>query len=127
MKISEIYETALYLAEKTDDSTGFIDDEYKRHHKMKALEFVKQAAVTIANTENYSIVDAGRLGAEDELMLPYYFCKFVIPLYVAAMLCHQDGEEDKYNVFIYEYQNAINSVKHNEETLFDESVLEGLR
>ena len=42
MKISEIYETALYLAEKTDDSTGYIDSEYKNFHKRKAEELIKQ-------------------------------------------------------------------------------------
>ncbi len=127
MKLSEIYDTALILAEKTNDSTGFIDSEYKALHKRKALEYIKQAAVTIANIENYSVVDAGRLSFEDELMLPYYFCKFVIPLYVAAMLCEQDGEEDKYNILIFEYQNHISSVKHSEESLIDPEILDGLR
>ena len=29
MTINDIYELSLYLAEKTDDDTGFIDSEYK--------------------------------------------------------------------------------------------------
>lgn len=127
MKLAEIYDTALYLAEKTNDSTGFIDDEYKSLNKMKALELIKQAAVSIANIENYSIIDAGRLGYDDELMLPYHLCKFVIPLYVAALLCHHDGEEEKYNLLIFEYQNALSSVKHNEESVLSYDILEGLR
>ncbi len=127
MKISEIYDTALYLAEKLDDSTGYIDAEYRNYHKMKALEIIKQSAVSIAQSENIPVLEIGRLGLEDELNLPFYYCKFVIPLYLAAVLCEQDGENDKYNFFIYEYQNKLNNIKHDEETLFEPSVLEGLR
>ena len=127
MKLSEIYDTALYLAEKTNDSTGFIDGEYKSFNKMKALELIRQAAMKISLMENIEIVDVGRLSFDDELMLPYYFCKFVIPLYVGAILCQQDGEEDKYSLLIYEYQNALNKVKHQEESMITDNILEGLR
>ena len=127
MKISKIYDTALYLAEKLDDTTGYIDDEYRSFNKMKALEIIKQAAMSVALIENFSLIDTELLTMEDELMLPFYYCKFVIPLYLGALLCHQDGEEDKYNFLISEYQNLIERVKHDESSCFDSSVLEGLR
>lgn len=127
MKISEIYETALFLAEKTDDSSGFIDSEYKEIHRKRGLELIKQATYNLANTENINILEIGRLDYESELNIPYYLGKFIIPLYVAAILCKQDGEDDKYNILIYEYERAIEKIKHEEETVFEPSVLEGLR
>ena len=127
MKISEIYETALYLGEKTDDSTGFIDAEYKKLHQIRGLELIKQSAASLSAIENFEVLGLGQLGYESELNIPYYFGKFVIPLYVAAILCKQDGEDDKYNILIYEYQEAVKRVKHNEESDFDIGILEGLR
>jgi len=127
MKVSEIYEAALYLCEKTDDSTGYIDDEYKSYHKMKATELIRQAAATLAATENIPLLDVGRAGYEDEVNLPYHICRFIIPLYVAAMLAKHDGEEEKYNILIYEYQEAVKKIKHTEESVINPTILEGLR
>ena len=127
MKISEIYERALYLGEKTDDSSGFIDPEYKNMNKTRGLELIKQAAYNLASIENLNILEIGRLTFEDELMISCHLGKFIIPLYVAAILCKQDGEDDKYNILIYEYENMISKIKHDEESVFEPSVLEGLR
>lgn len=127
MKISEIYETSLYLAEKTDDSTGYIDNEYKEFHKKKAYELIKQAASSVAYIENIPLICPVNSKDDAEITLPSRICRNIIPYYVAAMLCKHDGEEDKYNILIYEYENAINSIKHNEENVFEPSVLEGLR
>ena len=30
MTINDVYDIALYLAEKTDDNTGYVDNEYKK-------------------------------------------------------------------------------------------------
>ena len=127
MKISEIYETALFLAEKTDDYSGFTDPEYKKIHQNRGLELIKQAAYKLSNTENIKVLEIGRLSFESEINIPYHIGKFIIPLYVAAILCKQDGEDDKYNILIYEYENSINHIKHEEESIFEPSLLEGLR
>ena len=79
MKISEIYETALYLAEKTDDSTGYIDSEYKNFHKRKAHELIKQAASSVAYTENIPLLYPKDTEEDGEVMLPYRICKNIIP------------------------------------------------
>ena len=44
MTINDIYETALYLAEKTDDNTGLIDSEYKKQHQKKAEILIRQSS-----------------------------------------------------------------------------------
>ena len=126
MTAEEIYETALYLAEKTDDSNGFIDNEYKNAHKQRALEIIRQSIIKIAATENINIITPEKLEYTDEIRLPVYILKTVIPCYVAAMLCRSDGEEENYNLLIYEYQQGLCTIKHDEEAPEVSHVLEGL-
>lgn len=126
MTISDIYETALYLGEKTDDSTGYIDDEYKKQHKMKALEIIKQCIIKTAALENVELIHPENTGFDTEVRLPLYLTKVVIPAYTAAVLCLEDGEENKYDLLISEYQNALSGIKHSEETVEAGGVLEGL-
>ena len=126
MTIEKIYEKALYLGEKTNDSTGYIDDEYEKQHKMKAIEIIKQCIAKLALIENIEIIHPERLEYESEVRLPDYITNVVIPTYTAAILCHQDGEENKYNILIYEYQQAVENIKHDEEKPDYSHYLEGL-
>jgi len=42
------------------------------------------------------------------------------------MLCAFDRENDKYNLLISEYQNMVETYKHDEETMDVDSLLEGM-
>ena len=126
MTIENIYETALYLAEKCDDSTGFVDNEYKNQHKMKAKEIIKQGIIKLANIENVSLPMRGKLDFETEVPLSSYITGVVLPCYTAAILCQQDGEMNKYNLLIYEYEKAVGGIKHDEEAYELGGILEGL-
>lgn len=126
MTIEEIYDTALYLAEKTDDSTGYIDDEYKKQHRKKAEFYIKQAIRKFAHQENIKILDPDFLYPQDNIPLDNYILKNIIPCYVGAMLCAQDRENDKYNLLIYEYQRMCETYKCDEEEMETDSILEGM-
>ena len=126
MNINQIYENALYMAEKTDDSTGYIDSEYKNQHKKKAEHLIKHAIRKFASMENLKILDPDFLKETDDIPLDNYILKNIIPCFVAAMLCAFDRENDKYNLLIYEYQHMIENYKHKEETMDDNGFLEGM-
>lgn len=126
MTVEEIYESALYLAEKCDDSTGFIDNEYKNQHKMKAKEIIKQGILRIANTENIVIPVPQKFDFNTQVPLSPYITGVVLPCYAAAILCQQDGEMNKYNLLIYEYEKAVAEIKHSEEQRELYEALEGL-
>jgi len=126
MTVEEIYESALYLAEKCDDSTGFIDNEYKNQHKMKAKEIIKQGILRIANTENIVIPVPQKFDFNTQVPLSPYITGVVLPCYTAAILCQQDGEMNKYNLLIYEYEKAVAEIKHSEEQRELYEALEGL-
>lgn len=126
MNISQIYDEALYLAEKTDDSTGYIDSEYKNQHKKKAEILIRQAIRKLALLENIDIPDADSFELTDNIPMDSYILKNIIPCYVAARLCSDDRENDKYNLLIYEYQYMLQTYKHSEEAYELEEVLEGL-
>ena len=57
MTINDVYERALYRAEKTNDATGYIDSEYKNQHRKKAEFLIKQAIRKFAHLENKKIID----------------------------------------------------------------------
>lgn len=126
MTVDEIYEAALYLAEKTDDATGFTDNEYKNQHKMKAREIIRQGILRLANIENISISLPRKFEAHTPVPLSPYICGVVLPCYTAAVLCQQDGEMSKYNLLIYEYEKAVSEIKHSEEEADLSAALEGL-
>lgn len=126
MTINDVYESALYLAEKLNDSTGFIDSEYKKQHKKKAEFLIKQAIRKFANLCNKKIIDPDFYLEEDNIPLDNYILKNIIPCYVGAMLCAFDRENDKYNLLISEYQNMVSTYKLNEEVMDASSVLEGM-
>lgn len=126
MTINEIYDAALYLAEKTDDSTGYIDGEYKKFNKKKAEYYIKSAIRSFAKLENVKIIDPDFFYETDDVPLDNYIVKNIIPCYVAAMLCAFDREGDKYNLLISEYQRMTESYKHNEELSELNTVLEGM-
>lgn len=126
MTINDVYETALYLAEKLNDSTGFIDSEYKKQHKKKAEFLIKQAIRKFAKLENIKIIDPDFYLEEDNIPLDNYILKNIIPTYVGAMLCAFDRENDKYNLLMSEYQDMIETYKHKEEIMDSSEVLEGM-
>lgn len=126
MTINDVYETSLYLSEKLNDSTGFIDSEYKKQHKKKAEFLIKQAIRKFAKLENVKIIDPDFYLEEDNIPLDNYILKNIIPCYVGAMLCAFDRENDKYNLLISEYQNMVETYKHDEETMDVDSLLEGM-
>ena len=117
MTIDEIYDTALYLAEKTDDDTGYIDSEYKNQHKKKAELLIRQSIRKYAYLENISMTDVDRFKTDEDIPLPSFILKNVIPYYIGAILCCHDMESEKYNVLIHEYQEAINQIKHDEQIM----------
>ncbi len=126
MTLNNIYETALYLGEKTDDQTGCADGEYRRQHKMRAFEIIRQGIIRAAALENIPMIHPELLEGESEVELPLYLTKVVIPTYTAAMLCQQDGEDEKYNILICEYQNAVEAIKHDEEKADIYDIIEGM-
>lgn len=126
MTIDDIYESALYLAEKTNDATGYIDSEYKNQHKKKAEFLIKQAIRKFAHIENKKIIDPDFYTKEDDVPLDNYILKNIIPCYVGAMLCAFDRENDKYTLLIYEYQSMLKNYKHDEEVIENLEVLEGM-
>ena len=77
MTLSEIYETALCLGEKTDDATGYIDDEYMRQHKMKAFEIIRQCIIKLSAIENIEIVHPEKLEEKSEVNLPLFMTKVI--------------------------------------------------
>ena len=117
MTINDIYETALYLAEKTDDDTGIIDSEYKKQHQKKAEVIIRQAIRKFAFLNNENIPDPDVFKNDEEIPLLQYPLKNIIPRYVAAMLCAHDKEMDKYSLLIYEYTDELEQYKKDEEQL----------
>ena len=117
MTINDSYETALYLAEKTDDNTGLIDSEYKKQHSKKAEIIIRQAIRRFAALTNEPFTDADLLKTDEDIPLLIYPVKNIIPYYVAAILCAHDKETDKYNLLIYEYQNELEHYKQDEEQI----------
>lgn len=126
MTIEDIYNSALYLAEKVNDSTGYIDDEYKKQHRKKAEFYIKQAIRRFAHQENIKIIDPDFLYPEDDVPLDNYIVKNIIPCYVGAMLCALDREGDKYNLLIYEYQHMCETYKYDENCIEAGDILEGM-
>ena len=117
MTINDIYETALYLAERTDDNTGMIDSEYKKQHQKKAEIMIRHAIRKFAYINNENIPDVDILKTDEDIPLLSYPLKNIIPYYVAAMLCAHDKETDKYNLLIYEYNSGIENYKKEEEQM----------
>ena len=126
LTIKEIYEEALYLAEKTDDATGYLDDEYRRHHKEKGERLIKHAIRYFIHLEGKTNVDPSFYGEDDSVPLDNYILKNIIPCFVAAMLCAQDSENDKYNLLIYEYQTLLHNYKNYEDNPDLSEALEGM-
>lgn len=124
--IKDIYEEALYLAEKTDDATGYLDDEYKKHHKEKGLRLIKHAIRYFLHLEGRKGVDPQFYREEDAVPLDNYILKNIIPCFVAAMLCAYDRENDKYNLLIYEYQALLSNYKSYEQEPELTDILEGM-
>lgn len=126
MTVNEIYEEALYLAEKTDDATGYIDDEYRKHHREKGLRLVKHAVRYFFHLEGKENIDPDFLKKDDPVPLDNYILKNIIPCFVGAMLCAYDRENDKYNLLIYQYQTLVNNYKNYESEPDLEGLLEGM-
>lgn len=126
MTINDIYDISLYIAEKTDDATGFIDSEYKNKHKKKSEFLIKHAIRKFAHLENKKIIDPDFYKEGEDVPLDNYVLKNIIPCFVGAMLCAFDRENDKYNLLMYEYQHMIENFKHNEETVSSDDVIEGM-
>ena len=101
MTINDIYDIALYLAEKTDDNTGYADSEYKKQHKKKAEVIIRQAIRSYNLLLNITTPEIDLYGADEELPLPDFPLKNIIPYYVAAILCAHDKESDKYSLLIF--------------------------
>ena len=127
MTINEIYDISLYLAEKTDDSTGFISAEYKKQHQKKAEIIIRQAIRKYVNLQNLTLPDIDMYGIDEHLPLDEYPLKNIIPYYVGAIMCAHDKETDKYNLLIYEYQTALKGLRYDETQLDIEDALTGLR
>ncbi len=126
LTINDIYEEALYLAEKTDDATGYIDDEYRKHHREKGERLIKHAIRYFSHLEGLTNIDPDFFSSLDEIPLDNYVLKNIIPCFVAAMLCAYDRENDKYNLLIYEYQMLLNGYKHYESSPDYSDILEGM-
>jgi len=126
MTINDIYELSLYLCEKTDDDTGYIDSEYKNHHRKKAEILIRQAIRKYADLQNEVIPDIDLYGVDEDIPLPDYALKNIIPYYVGAMLSAHDKDTDKYSLLIYEYQNAIEHLRFKEEQMDLNGILAGM-
>lgn len=126
MTISDIYDLSLYLAEKTDDNTGYIDSEYKIQHQKKAEVIIRQAIRKFADLQNEAMPDIDLFSTDDEIPLSDYALKNIIPYYVGAMLCAHDKDTDKYNILIYEYQNEIEHLRYDEDQINIYDVISGL-
>ena len=126
MTINDIYELSLYLAEKTDDNTGFIESEYKKQHQKKAEIIIRKTIRKYVNLMDETMPDIDLFGADDDIPLPLYVLKNIIPLYVAAMLSLYDKETDKYNTLIYEYQSELNKLKCDEDEVDMTFALSGM-
>ena len=126
MTINDIYELSLYLAEKTDDDTGFIDSEYKKQHQKKADVIIRQAIRKYADLNNEDICEIDMLSSDEPVPLPYYALKNIIPYYVGAMLCADDKDSDKYAILIRTYDEEIKSIRFKEEQIDFDSLLCGM-